>query len=252
LDARWIALCRANLDHLLHGPARKGAEVCRGDARRLGRILAERCGQVDLVVTSPPYACDAGVIDRKAWLDGGRLCVAESLNYSANRANLGHARGPAYAAAMAEVYAACHAVLRPGGRLVVVTKNTRHAGRCFDLAALTVSLATAAGFSYLGHVVALHAAIRDAALVSRPSFWQIVQVRRARERGEPLHLVAHEDLTAYVRSTSSVSSGKLKGPQGDPKCSSGASPELDASVRHEPAGPGSQRPSGFSAGQASS
>lgn len=86
-----------------------------------------------------------------------------------------------------------------GGRLVVVTKNTRRAGRSFDLAALTVTLVSAAGFSYLGHVKALHAAIRDGELVARPSFWQRVQVRHARERGEPLHLVAHEDPTAYVR-----------------------------------------------------
>ena len=60
--------------------------------------------------------------------------------------------------AMAEVFAACHAVLRPGGRLVVVTKNTRRKGRMLDLAGLTVALATRAGFSYLGHVIALHAA----------------------------------------------------------------------------------------------
>ncbi|MDA8310172.1 MAG: DNA methyltransferase [Actinomycetota bacterium] len=202
LDARWTRLARANLDHMLSGPARDRAEVRRGDARRLGRILGELAGQVDLVVTSPPYACDAGIFDPRAHGEGRRSCVADSLNYSTDRANLGHARGPAYAAAMAEVYAACHSVLRPGGRLVVVTKNTRRAGRSFDLAALTVSLVTAAGFSYLGHVIALHAAIRDGDLVARPSFWQRVQVRHAHERGEPLHLVTHEDLTAYLRDPS--------------------------------------------------
>ncbi len=199
LDARWARLARANLDHMLADPARDRAEIRRGDARRLARILGELAGQVDLVVTSPPYACDAGIFDPKARGEGRRSCVANSLNYSTDKANLGHARGPAYAAAMAEVYAACHGVLRPGGRLVVVTKNTRRAGRSFDLAALTVTLVSAAGFSYLGHVIALHAAIRDGELVARPSFWQRVQVRHARERGEPLHLVAHEDLTAYVR-----------------------------------------------------
>ncbi|MHB1924786.1 MAG: TRM11 family SAM-dependent methyltransferase [Acidimicrobiales bacterium] len=198
LEARWVSLAEENLDHMLD-PARTGlAEVHQGDARRLPELLGERAGTVDLIVTSPPYACDAGVIDKRAWLAGRRLCPPESLNYSTDRANLGHARGNAYAEAMAEIYAACHAVLRPSGRLVVVTKNTRRKGRTQDLAGLTVALATAAGFSYLGHVIALHAAVRDGDLAGRPSYWQATQVRHARERGEPAHLVAHEDVTAYL------------------------------------------------------
>jgi hypothetical protein len=140
------------------------------------------------------------VIDKAAWVAGGRLCLSDTLNYSADRANLGHARGTAYEAAMAEIYAACHTVLRPGGRLVVVTKNTRRKGRTLDLAGLTVDLAASAGFSYLGHVIALHAAIRDDDLVARPSYWQVTQIRHARQRGEPAHLVAHEDVTVFTRS----------------------------------------------------
>ena len=198
LEARWTAIAQENLHHMLDRDRRARAEICCGDARRLPELLGERAGTVDLIVTSPPYACDAGVIDKRAWLAGGRLCPPDSLNYSTDRANLGHARGNAYAEAMAEIYAACHKVLRPGGRLVVVTKNTRRRGRTQDLAGLTVTLATAAGFSYLGHVIALHAAVRDGDLAGRPSYWQATQVRHARERGEPAHLVAHEDVTAYI------------------------------------------------------
>ena len=194
LEAAWVGLARANLDRLLAPDRRRLAEVHQGDARRLPGILGDLVGHVDLIVTSPPYACDAGVIDRKAWVVGGRLCASETLNYSADRANLGHARGRAYAEAMAEVYTACHGVLRPGGLLVTVTKNMRRAGRCVDLAALTVTLARSAGFAYLGHVVALHAAVRDSGLLARPSFWQLTQTRKARARGEPAHLSVHEDV----------------------------------------------------------
>ena len=197
IEPAWVDLARANLDRLLDADRRRLAEVRQGDARRLAEILDKLCGRVDLVVTSPPYACDAGVIDRKAWVAGGRLCDTESLNYSADRANLGHARGQAYAEAMAEVYVACHAVLRPGGLLVTVTKNMRRAGRCVDLAALTVTLARSAGFAYLGHVVALHAAVRDSQLIARPSFWQLTQTRKARGRGEPVHLSVHEDVLVF-------------------------------------------------------
>ena len=199
LEDRWATLATENLDHMLAGTQRHRAEVRRGDGRHLPEILGDLAGTVDLIVTSPPYGCDAGMIDKPAWLAGGRLCPADTLNYSTDRANLGHARGPAYAEAMANIYIACHTVLRPGGRLVVVTKNTRRKGRMLDLAGLTVALATGAGFSYLGHVIALHAAVRDGDLAPRPSYWQATQVRHARQRGEPAHLVAHEDVTSFTR-----------------------------------------------------
>jgi modification methylase len=199
LEPRWAALAEANLDFMLAGPTRRRAEIRIGDARALPRLLGKLSGTVDLIVTSPPYACDAGTIDREAWREGGSLCAPDTLNYSADRANLGHARGTEYEVAMAEVYAACFEVLRPGGLLAVVTKNTRRKGRTLDLAGLTVSLAGAAGFSYLQHVIALHAAIRDGDFIPRPSYWQITQIRHAIERGEPVHLVAHEDVTVFIR-----------------------------------------------------
>ena len=46
-------------------------------------------------------------------------------------------------------------------------------------------------------LVALHAAVRDGDLVARPSFWQTTQVRKARQRGEPAHVVIHEDVLAF-------------------------------------------------------
>ncbi|MDA8268177.1 MAG: DNA methyltransferase [Actinomycetota bacterium] len=198
LEARWALLAEANLDHMLDAPARQQVEVRRGDARHLAEVCADLAARVDLVVTSPPYGCDAGMIDKRAWLSGGRLCPVDTLNYSTDKANLGHARGQAYEQAMAEIYTGCARLLRPGGHLVVVTKNTRRRGAMLDLAGLTVALATAAGFSYLGHVIALHAAIRDGDLVARPSYWQATQVRHARAKGEPAHLVAHEDVSVFL------------------------------------------------------
>jgi modification methylase len=199
LEPHWAEIAGANLDHALGAKQRRLAEIRTGDARRLGDVIGDVAGGVDLVVTSPPYGCDVGNLDKSRWGAGGGLCPTRQRNYSAERANLGHARGPAYETAMAEVYAGCYAVLRPGGRLVVVTKNARRGGRALDLAGLTVRLATGARFSYIGHVIALHAAVRDGDLAARPSFWQLTQVRNARRRGEPVHLVAHEDVTAFVR-----------------------------------------------------
>ncbi|MGH9076447.1 MAG: TRM11 family SAM-dependent methyltransferase [Acidimicrobiales bacterium] len=194
LEARWADLARANADHVLDPDTRKLVEVHQGDATKLAELLGPDAGRVDLVCTSPPYACDVGNLKTKHWGTGHNLCSVAERNYSGEKANLGHARGAAYEAAMAAIYAACLDVLRPGGILAVVTKNTRRKGRTLDLAGLTVALAEAAGFTYLQHVVALHAAVRDDQLVGRPSFWQTLQLRKAHERGEPAHLVVHEDI----------------------------------------------------------
>jgi modification methylase len=173
---------------------------------------------VDLVVTSPPYACDAGVIDKPAWRAGGSMCPRDSLNYSRDPANLGRARGPGWHQAMTAVLAGCAQLLGPEGLLVTVTKNTRRAGRLNDLAATTIQLAEQAGFGYLQHLVALHAAVRDGGLVARPSFWQLTQTRKARGRGEPCHLVVHEDVLVFAR------------PGGDPPA--------PAATGHRPLAPG--------------
>ena len=197
LEARWADLARINADHVLGPKDRHLVEVRQGDATKLAELLGADAGRVDLVCTSPPYACDVGNLNVANWGAGRDLCSAAERNYSGDKANLGHARGAAYEQAMANIYAACFAVLRPGGLLAVVTKNTRRKGRTLDLAGLTVAIAEAAGFTYLQHVIALHAAIRDGDLVARPSFWQRTQAHKARTRGEPAHLVVHEDVEVF-------------------------------------------------------
>jgi modification methylase len=207
LEARWVELARANLVHAL--PAEQAAlgNVRHGDARRLYELLADIAGRVDLVVTSPPYLCDAGVIDKPAWRAGHPLCPRATLNYSRDPANLGHARAQAWRSGMAEVLAGCAWLLRPGGLLVTVTKNTRRLGRLNDLATATIMLAQQAGFGYLQHIIALHTAVRDGRLVPRPSFWQLTQTRKAHARGEPAHLVIHEDVLVFIRPRSLGSHG---------------------------------------------
>ncbi len=199
VEPRWAEVARANVDHVLDRAHRTLAEIRVGDARKLGDVLGDLAGTVDLVCTSPPYACDVGNMDKANWGAGGDLCPSDERNYSTDKSNLGHARGAAYEAAMADIYAGCFALLRPGGVLVTVTKHTRRGGRTLDLAGLTSVLARRAGFTYLAHVIALHAAIRDGDLVARPPFWQTTQVRKSRARGEPAHLTVHEDCLAFRR-----------------------------------------------------
>jgi tRNA1(Val) A37 N6-methylase TrmN6 len=217
LEQRWTNLANTNLTHARDQGARGRAGVIAGDARELPRLLTQHArdvddaavkararklarlgtGRVDLVLTSPPYDCDIQMIDKPAWIKGGTLGAKDSRNYSRDHANLGHARGPRYREAMADVYTACAAALKPGGFLVVVTKNLRAGGALNDLAGDTVDLCQQAGLRYWQHVIALHAAIRDSELVARPSFWQLSTTRQALARGERIHLVCHEDVLVF-------------------------------------------------------
>lgn len=196
LEPRWSALAQANLAHA--GADTKTVDVRQGDARQLTAILADVAGTVDLVVVSPPYGCDVSALDTHA-RTGRELSRANIRNYSPTRANIGHARGERYRTEMTAVYAGCHDILRPGGRLVTVTKNTRRTGQLLDLAALTTTLARHVGFRYDGHVIALLAAVRDGSLFARPSFWQRRHAHWCLDRAVPYHLTVHEDVLIFVK-----------------------------------------------------
>lgn len=211
LEGRWKALAEGNLALAWEQGASGRGTVVQGDARQLSRLLVTGArdflspasepklarlpyGAVDLVLLSPPYACDLIEVYKTTRPAGH---VRDARNYSGDRRNLGHARGTAYLDAMAEVYGAAAAVLKPGGYLVTVTKSTRAGGALRDLAGQTVALCEGAGLSYWQHVIGLLATIRDGELVPRPSFWQRLAIRRALARGDRTQLVGHEDVLVF-------------------------------------------------------
>jgi modification methylase len=235
LERRWASLATANLAHAREQGATGNAGVVEGDASELPRLLTRNArqllrssgrnaktsqsnvarlgaGSVDLILTSPPYACQIEMIDKPAWLAGGSLGAKDTRNYSADHRNLGHARGTHYREAMAGVYAASAAALKPGGFLVVVTKNLRSGGAMHNLAGDTVELCQHAGLHYWQHVIALHAAIRDSELVPRPSFWQLSTTRKALARGERLHLVCHEDVLVFRKPDTAAAAAASREP----------------------------------------
>jgi modification methylase len=217
LEPRWAKLARANVEHAHHQGAHSPAHIIRGDARQLPRLLTTHarrglahgsggsgkltgtaCGQVDLILTSPPYACEVADVSTENLVSGsGPICRQDTTNYSADRSNLGHARGSAYLEAMGEVYGACASVLKPGGFLILVTKDMRSGGVLHNLSGETITLCEGLGLSYWQRVIGLLATIRDGELVMRPSFWQMLHARRTRARGERTQVVGHEDVLVF-------------------------------------------------------
>ena len=221
LEPRWAALANANIAHAHDHGAHGCAGVLVGDSRQLPRLLTRNArdflernttnnvarlgvGVADLILTSPPYACEVGELDKQAWGAGRDLCAAGNRNYSDDTANLGHARGRRYEQSMRDIYTACAAVLKPGGFLVVVTKDLREKGALRDLAGTTARLCQQAGLVYWQHVIALLATVRDGELVPRPSFWQIMQTRKAIARGERPQLVCHEDVLVFRKAAATT------------------------------------------------
>jgi modification methylase len=209
LEPRWTKLARANIEHARHQGASHPARVIEGDARRTLLLLPQEHRPVDLIVTSPPYACQVADLAAENVKQGvGSLRREDTTNYSPDRSNLGHARGGAYLAAMAAVYAACAAVLRPGGFLVLVTKDMRSGGALRNLSGETIRLCQDAGLHYWQRVIGLLATLRESELVMRPSIWQVLNVRRARALGERTHVVAHEDVLVFRKPVAKSSAAR--------------------------------------------
>jgi len=214
LEPRWAKLAAANIEHVHESPRTRAlAQVAEGDARQLARVLTTQArrlvspgdstvrrmayGVADLILTSPPYACE--VADLNTVSGPEPLRRDDTTNYSRDRRNLGHARGSAYLVAMDDIYRACAAVLKPGGFLVCVTKDMRSGGggALRNLSGETITLCEDAGLIYWQRVISLLATVRDSELVMRPSFWQTLHARRRREKGDPTQVVAHEDVLVF-------------------------------------------------------
>lgn len=122
-------------------------DLLTGTIRRAGKLAHMAYGRVDLILTSPPYACEIADTCVDVRDKSEPLRRHDTTNYSPDRRNLGHARGDTYLTAMSEIYRVCAATLKPGGFLVRVTKNMRARGALRNLSGDTIALARAPAFS---------------------------------------------------------------------------------------------------------
>ncbi|MGO9784302.1 MAG: TRM11 family SAM-dependent methyltransferase [Streptosporangiaceae bacterium] len=228
-EDRWAQIAAANIAHARRGGAAGNAEVIRGDARQLPALLPPgMAGRAALVVTSPPYGPSLHGQVRAEQRHGGGGVEKYDNRYSRDPANLAHHGLDDLLAGFTAILAGCKMLLRPGGVAVVTARPWRSHGELVDLPAAVLAAGASAGLIPAARCVALLAGLRGGHLVARPSFFQLDNLRKARRRGEPWHLIVHEDLLIFRAQPKCPSSRELTDPRrelkGPPLRSSQADP----------------------------
>ncbi|NUS56059.1 MAG: site-specific DNA-methyltransferase [Streptomycetaceae bacterium] len=198
-EAKWAKYARQNI---ALAKAQSGCEedalVVRADARKLVKVVPpELVGTAALVITSPPYgAATHGQV--KATAETGESGVQKSdFRYSTDRGNLAHANREDLIAGFAEILSGCRQMLRPGGVVAVTARPWREHGELVDLPSEVIAAGVKAGLEPIERCLALIAGARDRQLVTRPSFFQLANIRAARAAGVPMHLIVAEDVLLF-------------------------------------------------------
>jgi modification methylase len=204
LERRWAELASANLAHAGRHGASGTATVVTGDARQLPTLVdPELVGRVALVLTSPPYGRS---LHGQVTARPGRGVAKFDDAYSADPANLGRVDRSTLLEALQEILGGCQQLLRPYGLLVMTARPYRHHDQLIDLPGQLTQMAEAAGLVLYERNAALLVGLREDRLVPRPSFFQLDRVRKARARGLPLRIIAHEDVLVFRRPPSCAGS----------------------------------------------
>ncbi|WP_300019127.1 DNA methyltransferase [Pseudonocardia sp.] len=208
-EPHWVDVARANLDlardhHRVDPAVLDGCQVLHGDARQLTTLLPPRLvGQAALVVTSPPYG--PSTHGQVSVIPGGGVQKYHHLYGNlldrGNLANIGHHR---LLAGFQRILAALVDVLRPGAHVAITVRPWREHAELIDLPSQILACGTRAGLVPVERCVALLGRVADDGLVARGSFFQRDFIRKQREAGLPLHLIAHEDVLVFRTACPSI------------------------------------------------
>jgi len=196
-EPHWVDVARANLALAHDAGVEHEGRVFHGDARQIASLLPpEHMGQAALVVTSPPYgpsthgqvsvAPGAGV-QKYHHLYGNTLDRG-------NLANIGHHR---LLSGFTRILAGLVPYLKPGGHIAITIRPWREHAELIDLPSQILACGVHAGLIPVERCVALLARAAEHDLVPRGSFFQRDFIRKQREAGLPLHLIAHEDVMVF-------------------------------------------------------
>ncbi|MFA1542716.1 TRM11 family SAM-dependent methyltransferase [Actinomadura monticuli] len=197
----FVHLALGNL-RLAHSQGATGtSHLACGDARNIAIIYRALHGKAALVLTSPPYGSRTHGQIHVGRDNGGGKIDKRHHRYSTDRGNLAHQPLPGLLAGFGQILAGSATLLRPGGVIGVTVRPIRVKGELIDLPGQVVETAQRHDLVLTGRYAALLAGLRDGGLVNRASFFQMLETRRARDRGIPACATAHEDLLLFQPAT---------------------------------------------------
>ncbi|OXR45177.1 Modification methylase DpnIIB [Nocardia cerradoensis] len=193
-ETRWAELARTNLALARDAGIGLDAAVHQGDARKLPTLLpAQLRGQVDLVITSPPYGDSTHGHVRVRAGEGVHKTDHRygSVLDRGNLANVGLGR---LLSGFTRILTGAAEFLAPGGHVVITARPWRQHAELVNLPAHLITCGTLAGLTPVERCVALLGRLSDGELVARSSFFQRDFIVKQRRAGLPMHLIAHEDV----------------------------------------------------------
>ncbi|GAA4223257.1 hypothetical protein GCM10022254_00020 [Actinomadura meridiana] len=199
-EAHFARMAAANLRHARSQGAPSASRVLHGDARQvMTTTLAEYASTASLILTSPPYgAATHGQVRTGRDNGGGKIDKFDS-RYSTDRRNLAHRPTGELLAGFGQILAGSATLLCPGGVVAVTVRPFRVAGELIDLPGQVITVAQDNGLVLVNRLAALLCGLRDGQIVTRASFFQMIEARRLRDHGIPAMATAHEDLLVFQR-----------------------------------------------------
>ncbi|MGW4069191.1 TRM11 family SAM-dependent methyltransferase [Nocardia grenadensis] len=198
-ETRWADLARTNIDLAHAADIDLDAAVYQGDARKLPTLLpADLRGQVDLVITSPPYGDSTHGHVRVKPGEGVRKY---DHRYGAvlDRGNLANVGIGRLLTGFTRILTGVADYLKPGGHVVITARPWRQHAELIDLPTHITTCGTLAGLTPVERCVALLGRLADDDIIARSSFFQRDFIVKNRRGGLPVHLIAHEDVIVLER-----------------------------------------------------
>jgi hypothetical protein len=209
-EPHWVHITRANLERARETGIDTEGRVFHGDARQLASLLPPAyLGQAALVVTSPPYGPSThGQITTEPATGVTKFYhrYGNTLDRG-NLANIGHHR---LLSGFTTILTNTAAFLRPGGHIAITIRPWREHAELIDLPSQILACGLNAGLIPIERCVALLARVTEHDLIARGSFFQRDFIRKQRQAGLPLHLIAHEDVLVFRTKLSYRSSAIAK------------------------------------------
>ncbi|GAA1463141.1 DNA methyltransferase [Nocardiopsis exhalans] len=203
LEPKWASIARLNLETAQVQGATGHGQVHTGEGAETaaGLTSTSLAGRVSLVLTSPPYgSMTHGQIRSRR--DGARAVEKHAHRYSRDRDrradNLAYQNPEQLADSFTRIIASCRGLLAPGGVVVVTTRPYRENGELIDFPGQVAQAGRRAGLVQIDRCAALLCALRDGEVVSRTSFFQLLETRRLRKAEWPVHVIQHEDVLVFT------------------------------------------------------